>query len=93
MSPVPLLVLCAASIGLAAAPAAAETTHIEIRPVVAAPDGQPVVDRATLVAWVERANAIFAPYDLQFVLGPTETLEGPVEALVRADRGRAWPGR
>jgi hypothetical protein len=86
MSPLPLLVLCAASIGLAAAPAAAETTHIEIRPVVAAPDGQPVVDRATLVAWVERANAIFAPYDLQLVLGPTETLDAPVDALVRADR-------
>jgi TRAP-type C4-dicarboxylate transport system substrate-binding protein len=50
MSPLPLLVLCAASIGLAAAPAAAETTHIEIRAVVAAPDGQPVVDRARLVA-------------------------------------------
>jgi hypothetical protein len=86
MSPLPVLVLCAASIGLAAAPAAAETTHIEIRPVVAAPDGLPVVDRASLVAWVERANVIFAPYDLQFVLGPTETLDAPVEALVRADR-------
>jgi hypothetical protein len=86
MSPLPLLVLCAASFGLAAAPAAAETTHIEIRPVVAAPDRQPVVDRARLVAWVERANAIFAPYDLQFVLGPTETIDAPVEALVRADR-------
>lgn len=86
MSPLPLLVLCAASIGLAVAPAAAETIHIEIRPVVAAPDGQPVVDRAGLVAWVERANAIFAPYDLQLVLGPIETLDAPVEALVRADR-------
>lgn len=86
MSPLPLFVLCAASIGLAAAPAAAETTHIEIRPVVAAPDSQPVVERAMLVAWVDRANAIFAPYDLQFVLGPTETLDAPVEALVRADR-------
>jgi hypothetical protein len=82
----PLLVLCAASISLAATPAAAQPTHIEIRPVVAAPDGQPVVDRARLVAWVDRANAIFAPYDLQFVLGPIETLDAPVDALVRADR-------
>jgi hypothetical protein len=73
MSPLPLLMLCAASMGLAAAPAAAETTYIEIRPVVAAPDGQSVVDRATLVAWVERANVIYAPY-------------APVDALVRADR-------
>lgn len=86
MSPLPLLILCAASVGLAAAPATAETTHIEIRPVVAAPDRQPVVDRARLVAWVERANAIFAPYELQFVLGPTELLDAPVDAVVRADR-------
>jgi hypothetical protein len=32
--------------------------------LAAVPDGQPVVERARLVAWVERANAIFAPYDL-----------------------------
>lgn len=95
MSPLPLLVLCAASIGLTAgltaAPAAAEATHIEathieLRPVVAAPDGQPVVDRAWLLAHVARANAILAPYDLQLVLGPTETMDAPVDALVRADR-------
>lgn len=90
MSPLPLLVLCAASIGLAAgltaAPAAAETTHVELRPVVAAPDGRPVVDRAWLLAHVDRANAILAPYDLQLVLGPTETLDAPVDALNRADR-------
>lgn len=86
MSRLRLLVPCAAVLGLTAAPAAAEITHIEIRPVVAAPDGQPVVDRAWLVARVERANAIFAPYDLQFVLGPSETFAAPVEALVRADR-------
>lgn len=86
MSCLRLLVPCAASLGLTAAPAAAETTHIEIRPVVATLDGQPVVDRAWLVARIERANAIFAPYDLQFVLGPSETFAAPVEALVRADR-------
>lgn len=86
--PVPLvsLALCAASLGLFAAPAVAETTHVEIRPVVAAPDGQPVVDRAWLVAQIERANAIFAPYDLQFALGPTETLDSPIDAMTRAQR-------
>ncbi len=66
--------------------AAAATTTVEIRPFVAAPDGAPVVDRAWLVARVERANAIFAPYDLQFVLGETRPLAGPTDAMVRADR-------
>lgn len=71
---------------LAGAKAAPSPTLIEIRPVVAAPDGAPVVDRAWLEARVARSNAIFAPYDLRFTLGPTETIAAPVDARVRADR-------
>lgn len=66
--------------------AQAAPTTVEIRPFVARIDGAPVVDRPWLVARVDRANAIFAPYDLQFVLGETRPLSAPVDALVRADR-------
>ncbi|ACY14132.1 hypothetical protein [Haliangium ochraceum] len=85
-APVVALVLCAAVLGLGAGPATAETIHVEIRPMVAVADGTPVVDRAWLLAQVERANAIFAGYELQFVLGPSGTFDAPVEAQDRPDR-------
>jgi len=66
--------------------AGATPTTIEIRPVVAAPAGAPIIDRAWLAARVDRANAIFAPYDLRFALGPIEPIDAPIDALVRADR-------
>lgn len=69
-----------------ASTAYAAPTIIEIRPVVAAPEGKPIVDASWLAARVDRANAIFAPYDLQFVLGDIEPMDAPIEALVRADR-------
>lgn len=82
----PLLALLALALSALPAPAAPAPTTIRIRPVVAAPDGAPVVDRAWLEAQVERANAIFAPYALRFALDPTEALADPVDALVRSDR-------
>lgn len=71
---------------LGAPPAEPATTTVRIRPVVAELDGRPVVDRPWLEAQIARANAVFAPYHLQFVLAPTEALLGPMDAMTRRDR-------
>lgn len=79
-----MLCFALALIALLAPPPA--TTTVEIRALVATPDGSPVVDRAWLAARVDRANAIFAPYGLQFRLGAVEPLDAPLDALERRDR-------
>lgn len=87
MSPALALALVVAALGAPTAPTpTAPTTTVRIRPVVAALDGQPVVDRPWLEAQVARANAVFAPYRLQFTLDATAALSGPMNAMTRRDR-------
>jgi len=69
-----------------AAPTPEVAPVIPIRAVVAAPDGVLAVDRSWLTARIERANAVFAPYGLQFRLASIVPSSAPLDAIVRADR-------